>query len=202
MFFCLNFRMRSHLKEHLTTVHRWTPVQASCARVNFGLNMARPKLSDDSRKTKAKVYRYQRCPFSYCQREVARVGNHLRQFHKLTGVEYKHMMLSAEYVQTSVVGNTSGKNESLGKETPEVIATKTVGNDAEEAAGSGADCASSVVKNLLETDVAHSSQHTDGNHSWFVFMLFVFKNGRGTTFSQTFLVSLSFYLMGRTVTIY
>ena len=80
-------------------VHKWSEVEAASARLNYGLNVKRDKLAPNNRKSKSKVYsEYKRCPYVHCQREVARIGNHLHQYHKLTGVEYKYMLHQAELV--------------------------------------------------------------------------------------------------------
>lgn len=92
---------RSHLKEHLITIHRWTEVQASCARVNYNLNVERPKLPPDQRKSKVRKRTRRRCPFLFCQKEVVRMENHLKQFHNLSGVMYKYHLSQAQEVHSS-----------------------------------------------------------------------------------------------------
>nr|XP_047134363.1 uncharacterized protein LOC124812189 [Hydra vulgaris] len=72
-----------HLKRHLITKHKWDEVKAKSARLNFGLNAKRKVLTTTKKKAKSKIYKRKICPMLHCTKELLRLGNHLRQFHKL-----------------------------------------------------------------------------------------------------------------------
>ena len=63
--------------------HDWPKEKALNAKKLFGLDIPREKLPEANR---SKVRNYDDifiCPLSICNREIRRVGNHLRQFHDL-----------------------------------------------------------------------------------------------------------------------
>ena len=64
--------------------HGWPKEKALNAKKLFGLDIPREKLPEANRRSK--VHNYDDifiCPLSVCNREIRRVGNHLRQFHDL-----------------------------------------------------------------------------------------------------------------------
>ncbi|XP_065669487.1 uncharacterized protein LOC136088767 [Hydra vulgaris] len=79
-----------NLKRHLlTSKHNWEETKAKSARINFGLNEKRKVLSPSKRQSKVKKHTRKICPMNHCMKEVLRLGNHLRQFHKLSNCETK-----------------------------------------------------------------------------------------------------------------
>ena len=96
------YRKISHLKEHLVTVHRWSSVNASSSRFNFGLNVERRILPDDERKVKRRVYRKRICPFIHCGKVIVRMENHLTgPSHKLTGDLYHKKLKDAKFADST-----------------------------------------------------------------------------------------------------
>ena len=76
--------MAVNLKIHLMSKkHGWTKQKAESARLNFNLNMDKTKISESSRKSKLRCYNRHICPLDHCNREVLRLDNHLRQYHKV-----------------------------------------------------------------------------------------------------------------------
>ena len=94
------------------TVHKWSIVEASSARQNYGLNMTRQikPLSERVSKPRKEKPR-KRCPFQYCRKIVKRMENHLPQYHKLKGVMLKHYLSIAEEVSGDEEKNREGKKE-------------------------------------------------------------------------------------------
>ena len=63
--------------------HDWPKEKTLNAKKLFGLDIPREKLPEANR---SEVRNYDDifiCPLSICNREIRRVGNHLRQFHDL-----------------------------------------------------------------------------------------------------------------------
>ena len=88
--------------------HRWDESKASTARVNFGINEKRGKKNTTTGKARQNGKRWQ-CPNDYCMREVIRIKNHLRQFHKL---ELKDVKRYAERAK-QVLSKSSASSSSL-----------------------------------------------------------------------------------------
>ena len=89
--------------------HNWSKSKAIAARNNFKLNVERSSLPDDTRRSKRRNYAIRLCPLNHCFKEVKRLGNHLRQFHKLSNKKAR------KYVAKSVVAldpETSENSES------------------------------------------------------------------------------------------
>ena len=63
--------------------HGWSREKAESARMNFRLNKTRDILSDNSRKSRKQYFHKKICPIPHCHKEVRRIGNHLRQTHKI-----------------------------------------------------------------------------------------------------------------------
>ena len=64
--------------------HSWPAKQAEAARNNFRLNQESTRLPETLRCSKPRNYARRLCPLNHCFKEVKRLGNHLRQYHKLS----------------------------------------------------------------------------------------------------------------------
>ena len=64
--------------------HSWSAGKARAARSNFGLVQERHVPPNTASRTKPRNYLKRLCPLNHCFKEVKRIGNHLRQFHKLS----------------------------------------------------------------------------------------------------------------------
>ena len=75
------FNLKLHM---MSKKHGWPKEKALNAKKLFGLDISREKLPEASRRSKVRNYdNIFICPLSVCNREIRRVGNHLRQFHDL-----------------------------------------------------------------------------------------------------------------------
>ncbi|XP_057299124.1 uncharacterized protein LOC130629797 isoform X3 [Hydractinia symbiolongicarpus] len=91
-----------NLKVHLMSrKHLWTKEKAESARINFKLNLERKPLESSIRKSKQRFHVRQICPLSHCMKEVKRLGNHLRQFHKITPSKVVQHVKNAQKVLSS-----------------------------------------------------------------------------------------------------
>ena len=86
--------------------------KAESARINFGLNKSRQLLDDSVRKAKYRVFQRKQCPLSHCQKEVLRLGNHLRQYHKVPAEKVLKLVNKASDVLPSTLNEESESTES------------------------------------------------------------------------------------------
>ena len=89
------FSARTQLKKHLIKVHKWSEEKASAARLKYGLNIERTRLSENERKSKIRTYKKKICPMISCQKVVRRMENHLKDVHQLSGTMYKKKLSEA-----------------------------------------------------------------------------------------------------------
>ena len=102
--FC--FRYVFNLKRHLMSkLHSWSSEKAEAARNNFGLSKEKAHLPEDVRHSKVRHYARRICPLNHCFKEVKRLGNHLRQFHKLSNEKTR------KYVARSIMALAEEKEE-------------------------------------------------------------------------------------------
>nr|XP_047124634.1 uncharacterized protein LOC124807122 isoform X2 [Hydra vulgaris]XP_047126611.1 uncharacterized protein LOC124807913 isoform X2 [Hydra vulgaris] len=100
----------AQLKRHLKSrKHNWDNIKASNARLDFGLNLKRKVLSPSKRRSKVQKYHKKTCPISFCLKEVRRLDNHLRQYHKVPTKDVKPLVERA----TCVYERSTSESESL-----------------------------------------------------------------------------------------
>ena len=105
-------RSVSNLKIHLMSrKHGWSKEKAESARINFGLNLTRKRLPNEKRKTKPQKFSKRICPLGHCHKEVRRLDNHLRQFHKLPGQKIRRKVQEAEIVLSDRSSSSKSEEE-------------------------------------------------------------------------------------------